>query len=303
MTIEQPLYLGVDGGGSKCRALLVDASGQELGSGISGTANLMRGIENAQNAILDAFAMAREQAGLSEDAARSVIAGLGIAGANLPELKQALLNWQHPFSKVHVTSDLEVACLGAHRGGAGGVVIIGTGSCGLVNSDKGAISIGGHGFLLGDKGSGAWYGLRAVQCALEGISHPGSATKLSQKIFERAEVKTEMALVAKYAQASPKQFAEFAPLVFELAEEDAIAAEIVRVGVTYIEKLCLQILGHNPERFSLIGGLSHLVYKRFSKALQSQIKPPLAKPETGAVLFARQQLPEISDQKSVTRKQ
>lgn len=290
MAYEQPLYLGVDGGGSKCRALLTDANGQTLGSGISGAANLMRGVENAQAAILDAYEQARDDAGLPQEATSKIIAGMGIAGANMPDLKQALLNWHHPFSRLHVTNDLEVACLGAHQGAAGGVVIIGTGSCGLVNSNGVSEAIGGHGFLLGDKGSGAWFGLRAVQCALEGLSGIGALTKLTQEVFNKAAVHSEMELVAKYAHATPGEFAQLAPLVFQLSKEDAVAADLVASGVAYIEKLCLRILQQQPERFSLIGGLSTLIYERFSPLLQAQIQPPLSTPENGAVLFAKQQI-------------
>lgn len=287
MNSEQPLFLGIDGGGSKCRALIVDANGQELGAGISGAANLMRGVENSKHAILEAYEKARSAAGLNESATSSVIAGMGIAGANLPHLKQALLQWEHPFSQLHLTSDLEIACLAAHKAFSGGVVIIGTGSCGLLVQGKQTFALGGHGFLLGDKGSGAWYGLRAVQSVLEALSGIGQETQLMKPIMQKINATVAMDLVSYYATATPKQFAELAPLVFQLSEDDAVAAGLVEDGVAYIEKLCLQILQRNPQRFSFIGGLSDLVAKRLPESIQQQIKPALTNPENGAVLFAK----------------
>lgn len=289
---EQPLFLGIDGGGSKCRALILDAKGKELGVGISGTANLLRGVENSKCAIMEAYEQARIAAGLQKSASTSIIAGMGIAGANLPHLKQALLDWRHPFAQLRVTSDLEIACLAAHKRFSGGVVIIGTGSCGLLVKDEQPLAFGGHGFLLGDKGSGAWFGLRAVQSVLEAFSGTGPDSRLVPDILKKAGVNSALGLVSVYSTAAPKQFAELAPLVFELAVEDPVAKAIVNEGVAYIEQLCLQILQHQPERFSFIGGLSGLIAQRLPRSIQEEIKPALTSPEQGAILFA--QLAEAS---------
>lgn len=290
MTNEQRLYLGVDGGGSKCRAIIQDAQGKTLGAGLSGAANLLRGIDKAQKAVLEAYLQARDEAGLSERDDSRIIAGLGLAGANLQKLREEFIStWQHPFNAAYLTTDLEIACLGAHQGKSGGVIIIGTGSCGLVTSDKAPLMLGGHGFLLGDKGSGAWFGLSAVQYCLEALSGLQPDSKLIAAIQQYTGCENEQALITRFASATPKEFATLAPLVFLQAERgDSAAKNIVQTGVAYIESLCVTLLSKSPPRFSLIGGLAPLIAERLSAELAKQISPPLSEPEEGAVLYARQ---------------
>ncbi|WP_338293687.1 BadF/BadG/BcrA/BcrD ATPase family protein [Planctobacterium marinum] len=290
MTNRPTLYLGVDGGGSKCRAIIQDAQGKTLGTGLSGAANLLRGTQKAQESVLAAYLQAREEAGLDKSDDSRVIAGLGLAGANLETLSEEFITtWQHPFKAAYLTTDLEIACLGAHKGKAGGVIIIGTGSCGLVASDNGSLTLGGHGFLLGDKGSGAWFGLSAVQYCLEALSGLQPDSKLVAAIQEFTGCENEQALITRFADAAPKEFAALAPLVFLQAERgDRAAANIIQSGVGYIASLCTKLLSKAPPRFSLIGGLAPLIAEHLPSELAKQISPPLSEPEEGAVLYARQ---------------
>ncbi len=46
-------FIGIDGGGTKCRVILQDKNGTHLGEGISGPANIMRDAELAKTSILD----------------------------------------------------------------------------------------------------------------------------------------------------------------------------------------------------------------------------------------------------------
>ena len=60
---------------------------------------------------------------------KQVVAGLGLAGVNLPGLYQKINEWHHPFKEMFLTTDLHTACIGAHKGADGAVIITGTGSC------------------------------------------------------------------------------------------------------------------------------------------------------------------------------
>ena len=51
---SKQLFLGIDGGGSKCRAILVDQDYAVLGEGISGPGNPLRGMEIATGSIMEA---------------------------------------------------------------------------------------------------------------------------------------------------------------------------------------------------------------------------------------------------------
>ncbi|MCC2606071.1 BadF/BadG/BcrA/BcrD ATPase family protein [Planctobacterium marinum] len=292
MITEETLFLGVDGGGSKCRVILQDAQGRTLGEGLSGAANLLRGVKASQNAVMTAYYQAREQAGLESKDDHRVIAGLGLAGANIEHLKQAFLSqWQVDFAGVYLTTDLEIACLGAHKGEPGGVVIIGTGSCGLVIAEQQNYALGGHGFLLGDKGSGAWYGLKAMQHCLEAIDGLQPKGELASAVMALTGCQDESDLITRYANAMPKEFAVLAPLVFKQAQlGEPAAKKLLQEGVGYIESLCLKLLDKGPCRFSLIGGLSPLVAQQLSADLQQRLSPALNDPEVGAILYAKQAL-------------
>ncbi|MFT8229552.1 ATPase, partial [Salmonella enterica subsp. enterica serovar Enteritidis] len=60
-----------------------------------------------------------------------------------------------PFANIQFTSDAMIANLGAHMGGDGAILILGTGSVGLVKRGEDSFSIGGYGFPISDEGSGA----------------------------------------------------------------------------------------------------------------------------------------------------
>jgi glucosamine kinase len=61
----EPLLLGVDGGGTQCRARLADLRGAKLAEAVGGPANIRFGLEESLAAVFDAGARCLEQAGLS----------------------------------------------------------------------------------------------------------------------------------------------------------------------------------------------------------------------------------------------
>ncbi|MBO0766341.1 MAG: N-acetylglucosamine kinase, partial [Hyphomicrobiaceae bacterium] len=123
------LFLGVDGGGSGCRARLADASGAILGEGLAGPANIRIGLDESLRSVLDAAGQCLAQAGAAWDA--PIVACLALAGASEPrEAQAARAACAGRFHRLRVTTDAEAACIGAHGGEDGGVIIVGTGSVG-----------------------------------------------------------------------------------------------------------------------------------------------------------------------------
>ncbi len=161
-----PLFIGIDGGGTKCRARLLSTEDKVLGTGLGGSANPFHGEAQAKASIVCAVNMALADAGLPSTEIANLIAGVGLAGVNLPSVFDAMNQWDHPFKKMYLTTDLHIACLGAHNRDEGAVLIAGTGSCGYSFVNGKATIVGGHGFPFGDKCSGAWIGLEAVKAVL-----------------------------------------------------------------------------------------------------------------------------------------
>lgn len=289
---QNPTYLlGIDGGGTKCKAILTDVEGKVLGTGISGPANPLRGVELSQNSILSATEQAMERAKLDPGKIDQLVAGIGLAGVNMPHLMQQLQNWDHPFKKAWFTTDMHIACLGAHQGRDGAVIISGTGSSAIAVVKGKHHLLGGHGFLLGDKGSGAWLGLAAIRIVLESLDGLAPKTKLTDMIKAKLETDDLLTVLDKVAHAQPAFFAEFAPMVFEAAEQDdQVALSLIYQATDYIQNLVNQLLSFEPPGLSIIGGLATAMYKWLAPESQQKLTPPASPPEVGAILFAQQQL-------------
>lgn len=283
------LYLGIDGGGSKCRVVLVDENEQVLGEGLSGPANPLRGMALATSSILDAACQALKQAGLPETDMGRLVVGAGLAGVNLPSYYQQFIAWQHPFAALHLTTDLHIACLGAHGGQDGAVIICGTGSCGLVSVNGQLLEVGGHGFPYGDSGSGAWFGLQILHYVLRSLDGLVPATAMADELLAATGQSDAVGLSSYFVQATPTSYARYAPLVFNSAVAgDSAAIKLVEQGAAYISEIANRLLQSRPPRLSMIGGVAEQLQQWLPPALRSTIQPALQQPQFGAVSFARQ---------------
>ena len=156
--MQEPLLLGIDGGGTRCRARLCTLSGETIGRGIASPVNIRFSLQESFTAILDAMEQSLGMAGLTPRDAGRIVACLALAGATEPGAVAAARQYQHPFRELMITSDVHAARVGAHRGSDGGVVVVGTGTIGFAQRAGRHVRIGGWGFPLSDEGSGAWFG-------------------------------------------------------------------------------------------------------------------------------------------------
>src|SRR3954470_1198740 len=117
------LYLGIDAGGSHCRARLTDRAGKILGAGETGPANARIGLDRLRAVLMEACERAFAQAGLGTDAGARVSAGFGIAGISRPGVREGLNGLNLPFARVQWDTDAAIANLGAHAGADGATLI------------------------------------------------------------------------------------------------------------------------------------------------------------------------------------
>ena len=75
--------IGIDGGGTSCRAALAGPDGAVLGRGASGAANILTDLESGVSHIVEAAVAACIDAGHDRDLLPSRSAMLGLAGANV----------------------------------------------------------------------------------------------------------------------------------------------------------------------------------------------------------------------------
>ena len=167
-------------------------------------------------------------------------------------------------------------------------MIVGTGSSGIAIHHDQQFEMGGHGFVVGDKGSGAWLGKMAMSHCLETLDGITPNNLLSEQIMSRLECNNAYDLVNLTLEAKPALFASIAPLVFQLAasqQEDALL--LVNQAGTYINKICHRLLSGNLHRLSLIGGITQPLMPYLDSQLLAIIRPAQASPEQGAILYSK----------------
>jgi len=292
------LFLGIDGGGSKCKTIIMNKDNEILGTGISGPGNPLHGFEQATNSITESAKLALQDAGLAHIELSELVAGVGLAGVNLPVLFDQMAAWKHPFKAMHLATDLLIACLGAHDGSDGAVMISGTGSCGFSCIDEQQTIVGAHGFPHGDKGSGAWFGLQGVKQVLLSLDGLVDSTIMTDVLLKKLNCKDDTDLVEAVASQKATFYAQQANLVFDAAEQgDKVALAIVGEGAEYINSIARTLSAKNPPRMSMIGGLTPRLKPWLAQEIKSNLSEPLSAPEVGSVLFARQQQAKQSVQK------
>ncbi|HEX3429838.1 MAG TPA: BadF/BadG/BcrA/BcrD ATPase family protein [Rhizomicrobium sp.] len=286
-TITDPLFIGVDGGGSGCRARIADGEGHHLGAGHSAPAAVRLGIERAMAAVLAAARAASADAGLPGDALRAMHAVVGLAGIGRKSVLEQLKARPHPFRSVVYVNDATIACIGAHGGRDGGIVIVGTGSVGLARKDGCEIRVGGYGFPVSDEGSGADLGLRAIRCSLRSCDGRLPPTDLTRAVMARF-ANDPFEFVAWADQATATDYAHLAPLVMGHAESgDPVAREIAINTAREIDSLARRLVGRGVSRIALVGGVA----RRMEPWLADDVRRVLVSAEgdgvDGALILAR----------------
>ncbi len=280
------LFLGIDAGGTATKSRLTDANGKILGTGMAGPANTRIGIDRLYATLLDAGMQAAKSAGLGDEDIARIRCGMGIAGINRMGIKPQIQALSFPFANSQFTSDAMIANLGAHLGGDGAILIIGTGSVGLVKRGEDSASIGGYGFPISDEGSGAALGLSAIRHALRALDGRTKPTPLSQAVTKQFDHAIPR-VIAWMDEAAPGDFASFAPLVMDYADNgDEIALSIVRDAALHVERFIETIISRGAPRCVLMGGLAERMKPWLRMRITAQLQDAMGDALDGALIFA-----------------
>lgn len=278
-------YIGVDGGGTGCRAVVASADGAILGRGESGSANIVTDPEtslvNLRVAIDHAFA----DAGLPQTHYAHSHAVLGLAGGNV-ESAGAPIARALPFAHADVEFDGLIALQGALGDQDGVVAILGTGTAYIVRQQGRIHSVGGWGFPLSDLASGARLGQSLLQeCLLvhDGIHEGSPLTKdVLDEFGNKPDNLVEFAWTAK-----PGDFGKYAPRLFQYAQKgDAVARKLLEQSAHHISETLAMLIDQGATRISLLGGMAKFYAEWLPQSQQALLVTPQADALTGALQLA-----------------
>lgn len=301
------LVLGVDGGGTKTRAVVADGRARVLGEGVSGPSNPLRvGVHEAATAIREAAERACAAAGvrrLEIDAAE-----VGLAGVRREDLRERMRDALSALGAktVEVVTDADIALYGATAGQPGLVIIAGTGSvCLGVNARGRQVWAGGWGPVAGDEGSGSWIARGALRAVARATDGRGRRTSLVEAACDYFDVtKPEDLSTAVYAPSmTNNRIAGFGRHVIDAAKRrDGVAREIVEeagrelalAAATVIRRLRME-----RESFTVgyVGGVFHageLILEPLREgvwkvARGARLSPPALAPAEAAARMACEQ--------------
>lgn len=159
------LYLGLDGGGTKTSAALVDERGHLVAETVGGASNPNRtSLARALTALDDAAARVLAKAKSEASDVRAVTAG--ISGAGRPRVAHriaAFLSTRFREAPVEAITDLEIALEAVAENGAAIVLVAGAGSAAYGRDASGRTArAGGWGPWFSDEGSAFDIGRRAL---------------------------------------------------------------------------------------------------------------------------------------------
>jgi len=221
--------LGVDGGGSKTLAVVVDASGNECGRGLAGSSNYAAvGISQAMYAIRSALEEAVQMAGCTLPLQA---AWLGLAGIDRSGDYDILFPHLQCIAKiVHLTNDAELVLSGLPEG-VGIALIAGTGSIALGRDRHGTIvRAGGWGHIVGDEGSGYDLGRHCLQAVAKAADGRGQWTALVEHVLSHWDLNSASDIIGRvYPDCDKATIASLSTLVFMAARDgDEVASSIVK---------------------------------------------------------------------------
>ena len=262
------------------------ACGSVLGEGVAGPANIRFGLDQAFSEIFRASEQCLAHAGLTYGD-RRVVACLALAGFGDLTQSDAAQIYPHPFSRMVCTSDAHAACVGAHAGEDGGIIVVGTGSVGWASIAGRDHRVGGWGFPVSDEGSGAWLGCEAVRRVL--WAHDGLIpwTDFLRSVFQQLGADPH-AIVRWMSGARPRDFGNLAPTIVEYAESgDAVARPLMQCAALHIDGVALRLVELGATRLSLMGGLASSIQPLLSGHVKNTLVQPKGDALDGALQLAR----------------
>ncbi|MGR3416894.1 MAG: BadF/BadG/BcrA/BcrD ATPase family protein [Paracoccus sp. (in: a-proteobacteria)] len=272
------LFLGIDGGGTGCRAALADADGTVIGRGTGGPANINTDVQGAAANILSATAQALEGSGAR---ASDLIAALGLAGGAMRAAGDRLAGLL-PFARMQIVNDGITAARGALGSQDGILAALGTGSVFAIQRGGTIRQVGGRGFLMGDEGSGAVLGRCLLADAMRAADGLLPMTPLLRDMLD--QFGGIEGIIAFGNTARPADFGALAPRI--VTSDDPAASRIFGAAIARIREILTTLQAGDSLPVVFLGGLGPHYAARLGDPWP--VKAAIGNSLDGAVLMARQ---------------
>lgn len=278
-------FIGIDGGGTSCRAAVATADGSVIGMAKSGPSNILTDLDGALGNIEKAAADAFAEAGIDPERVVEANVLLGLAGANVGDVADRLLA-RLPFKRSEIVTDGLIALQGAFGDEDGAIAILGTGTMYLCRHAGRLRSFGGWGFIVADQGSGARLGHALLQECLLVADGIRAGSGLTQEVL--AEFDHEPSRLVAFARyATPSEFGRYSPRIFAAANSnDAVGLKLLREGAAAVDETLSAVARAGAERICLLGGLSPHYPRWLSDENRGRLVGARADALSGAVSLA-----------------
>ncbi|KAL2867432.1 putative glucokinase regulator family protein [Aspergillus lucknowensis] len=290
-----PLVLCIDGGGTKCAAVIADRKGTILGRGLAGPCNLTDG--NSLDDAIATLAMAVQGALKSFQTPATVDNGIaalsrfesvwiGLAGMDRPGLRDALASKIASItgaSAPRLTNDVDLlaAAMSRHPDVQSAIVLIaGTGSVAMryniragTREPRRVARSGGWGHLLGDEGGGYVIGVEAIKQTMRALE--------DQRLGLQSEDlgRLEQAVLAQFGASSTGDTDLLSAVL--LAEP----GQSVKARIAAVAQLVLDMAPSDPSAMSIVSGqVTNLVGTVLGRLINARCATAVPAAETGLIL-------------------
>lgn len=292
--MSQDIFIGVDGGGTKSKIRIEDRAGNVLGQAVGGPANIRVSVVNAWKSIYETIDSILAPLNISlQDHRYNFHAGFGLAGCEVKDAYDTFLKETHPFKTIELISDAHAACVGAHQGKDGAIIIVGTGVVGYQALGDTGSKVGGWGFPHDDEGGGAWLGLEASRLTFQWLDQRCEKSPLVEDVYSFFNQDLEQ-FITWANRADSREYARLAPLVINHSQqEEIVAVRLMKKAASAVSRIAHGLEKLRGEEFEnlpccLTGGIGPFVEPWLSDELRATLVPRVAGASAGAILFIRE---------------
>lgn len=273
------LYLGVDGGGTKTKVIVINEKHEIIYEGEGGpssidTVSIKETIE-AVNEALEGFVSQ------NKTPFKSVFLGLGGIATDtdikLVETNAKAIYFVDEHTKITARNDTVNALATGNHYDNGIVLICGTGMNCFGHNEGITHKSGGWGYKSGDDGSGYYLGIEAIKYMIRGYDGRVEITPFLQTIFQTLEVEDIIHIPRILDQLNRTQIASLAPIVRTYATQgDVYALDILTRGAKELA-LCVKAVYQKIEvspHIVIVGSLGNIgIYKDMIHTEIKKINP------------------------------